>query len=488
MEARALLALLMAVAVAAGCTGADPPRPRNVVLITVDTLRADHLGLYGYDRQTSPHIDALAVESTVFESAVPTCPATAPSVASLLTGVHRATHDVFRNGSTLFTAAQTLAEILKARGYRTAARIANPVLDARFGFARGFDDFALPAALEQQGPGSFGGTPLVAEAERLLDAQADAPSFLWLHFMDPHGPYFPPEPYRALFRPEDYARAGEPDLPIADGNYGLLAIPKYQAVEGRRSPADYRARYDAEIRYTDDHVAAVIGMLRARGLWDRSLFVLTADHGESLGEHQYYFQHGWFAYDDCLRVPLLMRAPGFLPAGRRVGRSVSLIDVVPTILDVLALPVPVEVEGRTLLPLVRGAEQDRPALAQTYYGGEGRIALRRGRLKYVFTPPEDTSRPFHSAEDPPGSPEAREELYDLGVDPGETQDMSRKRVEVVQEMRHQVEEWLGGQQDRSRRQQAREKGIDFDRPDEPRRGHLRDQGIEQQLRALGYVN
>jgi arylsulfatase A-like enzyme len=454
-------ALTLVVALLAVVPPARRTPPRHVVLVTVDTLRADRLGLYGHDQPTSPWIDALARESVVFENALATCPATAPSVASLLTGLHRAAHGVIRNSERpLARDVRTLAEILKAHGWRTAACVANPVLDAQFGFARGFDDFSVPPAST---PGGVRGATVVAEAARLLDAAGDAPLFLWLHLMDPHGPYLPPEPYGALFAAEDYRWPGETDLPVARSNYVLRMIPRYQAVGTSRAAADYRARYDGEIRYTDDNVRAIVSLLRARGLWDDTLFVLTADHGESLGEHGYYFQHGWFAYDDALRVPLLLRTPGLLPAGRRVAATVSLVDVTPTVLDLLGVPAAEPIEGRSLLPLVGGPDRDRAAFAQTYYG-HGLVALRRGRFKYIATQlPDRDGR----------EPAVREELYDLTTDPGETRNLAPSRVALVRELGGKVRAWLArqGEQGRPPAEVA---------PVDPR--------TEGQLRALGYVD
>ena len=166
--------LLFALLVLAGCRG----HPRDVVLITIDTLRADHVGAYGYPRPTSPAIDALAADGLLFERAVPTCPATAPSIASLLTGLHRARHGAIRNGKAMSLDVQTLAEILQAHGYRTAARIANPVLDERSGFAQGFDDFAFPADLDRTSPVMFEGSPIVHEVDRLLSTSTTRPRFV----------------------------------------------------------------------------------------------------------------------------------------------------------------------------------------------------------------------------------------------------------------------------------------------------------------------
>src|SRR5262249_37369262 len=156
-------------------------------------------------------------------------------------------------------------------------------------------------------------------------------------------------------------------------------------------------------RYTDEHVAAIVEKLRARGLWDRALFILTADHGESLGEHAYYFQHGWFLYDDCLRVPLLVHAPGIAPARRRARSSIGLLDGAPTILEAVDVPAPAAMEGQSLLPLLRADGADRPAFAQTYYG-DGLVGMRLGRMKYVFKPKQaDVAERPRGNSEPPGS-------------------------------------------------------------------------------------
>jgi arylsulfatase A-like enzyme len=322
---------------------------------------------------------------------------------------------------------------------------------------------------------------LVAEVERLLDGFAGgAPFFLWAHFMDPHGPYFPPPEYRDRFPADDYRWPDDPPmLPIGGTNFGLGIVPAYQVVQGETSPAVYRARYDAEVRYVDDHVGAVVRALETRGLSDRTVLVLTADHGESLGEHGYYFAHGWYAYDDTLRVPLLLRGPG-VPAGRRVKESVSLIDLAPTVLDLLGL-LPVQaMEGTSLRPFLVGTAERREAFAQTYYG-EGLAAYQLGTLKYVFKPPRAAgARP---ASDPPFPDAGQEWLFDLAADPGETTSVLGERGDVARTMRERLQEWLRAQEERGRGRVA----------ESPRQGSvpLRVQGdpqVERQLRALGYVD
>jgi len=300
----------------------------------------------------------------------------------------------------------------------------------------------------------------VRAVDRLMTASIDRPRFLWIHLMDPHGPYAPSERCRAPFDPATYRRDGEPDLAVAPGNYATHEIPHYQAFDEERAPSVYRARYDGEIRCTDERVGDIVALLRKHGVWDHALVVLTADHGESLGEHDYYFQHGAVVYDDELRVPLVLHGPG-IPAGRRVAASVSLIDVAPTVLDLLGLPVPATMEGKSLLPLLRGDVADRPAFAQTYYG-EGVVALRQGDTKYIFTPPTAV-----------GGVPAREELYDLAADPGELHDLAAEAPDRVRALRQTVAAWFDTQKDRP--------------PGEPPLPP-RDPAGERQLRALGYLN
>jgi arylsulfatase A-like enzyme len=375
---------------------------------------------------------------------------------------------VVRNEMKLQLPVRTLAEILKARGYRTVARIANPVLNERYGFDQGFQDFAMPDGLEVVQPNMFEGSPVVRDAARILEEKSDQPLFLWLHFMDPHGPYAPAASCAAPFRPDDYRWPDDAELPVGDSNYGLLVIPKYQVIGDLRAPAEYRARYDGEVRCTDDHLRAIIRLLQQRQRWDRALLVFTADHGESLGEHRCYFQHGGYAYEDSLRVPLVVRAPGLVPAGRRVAQTVSMIDLAPTILDLLGTEPQERMEGRSLRPLLDGPGEDRPAFAQTYYG-DGLVTFRRGTLKYIFTPPPNVA--------PGGEPShipAREELYDLGADAGELHDLAGSAPERLRQARERVQEWLqeqgGG---------ASTVGGE--------RAPVRNPAVERQLRALGYL-
>ena len=444
-------------------------------------------------------MDSLAVEGTVFEHAIATCPATGPSVASIITGVHRAAHGVMRNGVRLRSEVTTLAEVLREHGFRTAAVLANPVVSGK-GFEQGFDAFDMAPDLKRGGPAMFEGSAVVKQARRLLDDVGEKRFFLWVHFMDPHGPYFPPARYRARFPTTSYLRPGEKRLPLSASNYGYGIIPKYQRLRRLDHPAGYRARYDAEIRYTDDLVRGLVRLLERRGLWRRTIFVLTADHGESLGDHGVYFQHGWHAYDGTLRVPLLIRAPGLVPAGGRVDASVSLVDVAPTILDLLGILSPPGIEGRSLRPLMAGTGTDRSAFAQTYYGNR-LIVLQRGPWKYILTPGPPVRRRSlpgfpsvkYGPQDPRGGDgwkqhwptQRREELYHLPIDPGETHNLARERPAVTRRFRRKLRRWLKGQEIRARRRIARDgaeaaaKRTLWETPSRT---------TTQQLRALGYLD
>lgn len=473
------LALLASVLVFLPCAcspRAVDDRP-SLVLVTIDTLRADRLGLYGYELPTSPNIDAIGAESVVFGNAISTGPSTAPATASLLTGVYHASHKVFENGAQLPEDVTTIAEVLRDAGYATAAVVTNPMVGkAAQGFRQGFDDFRMPPPAGERVAGT-GRVKRRAEqvteaALELLDANPDRPLFLWLHLMDPHGPYAAPTEYarelESTFAPEHY-EGGNTLLTPSGSNYGLGGVPRYQAVPDRLRKGAFLAAYDTEIHYADSQIGVLVEALRSRGRWDGSVFALTADHGESLGEHDYYFQHGWFAYDNTVRVPLLLRAPGLGAA--RVDTSISLVDLAPTLLELVGVQAPNAMEGSSLLPVVHGEEGDRPAFSQNSYGNQ-LTALRVGARSFIFTPPPDAEarkRDLGWRAHWPAS--SREELYDLGTDPGEVRNLVELQPDAARTLRAQLQAWLAEQQSRAG---AREPG-DID----PQ--------MEDDLRALGYL-
>lgn len=334
---------------ACGLQSSDRP---DVLLITVDTLRADHLSSYGYPLETTPNMDALAERGVVFERAIAAASTTAPAHASIMTSRFTRGHSIgFLNDGSRLEGGVTLAEIFRERGYRTAGFVGNLVLQRRNGFDRGFEfyDDELP-------------TPELNRASRIRERRAedtteralawlaepsDEPVFLWVHYQDPHGPYAPPAEHVGRFRlpsPE-----GEPALPVVESELPWEAIPAYQALEGLSHASAYRGRYADEIFYADRSIGRLVEAFE--GLGGKAVVLLTADHGESLGEEGRYFMHGFATTPQLAHVPFILVAPG-LPATRR-SDLVHHIDVMPTLLDLAGLPAPSGMQGIALASALR---------------------------------------------------------------------------------------------------------------------------------------
>ncbi len=298
------------------------PSRTNVVLVTVDTLRADRLGAYGNASGLTPNLDRLARSGVVFENASAAAPLTLPSHASILTGTYPLRHGVRDNGGYhLAPESVTLAETLAARSYRTGAFVGAFVLDSRWGldqgFERYFDDFDFESFDDVSlGSVSRRGDEVVSEALAWMGGAKAGPFFAWLHLYDPHAPYEPPEPYRSR-------RAGE--------RYGL---------------------YDGEVVYVDELIGRLLDWLSRESLDEATVVVVMADHGEALEDHG-ELDHGFFIYDATMKVPFIIRAPA-LPKGVRVRAQVRSIDLMPTVLDLVGLPPEPSVQGTSLLPLALG--------------------------------------------------------------------------------------------------------------------------------------
>jgi arylsulfatase A-like enzyme len=323
-------------------------------MITVDTLRADRLGAYGFQLATSPAIDHLAAQGVVFERAISGASVTAGSHASIMTSRYTRGHTIgYENGETRLEGITTLAEIFNEAGYQTAAFVGNVVLDHSSGLGRGFEiyDDELPNA-ELNRKFVF---ERIAEqtTERVLlwlKNRGSSPFFLWVHYQDPHGPYTPPSEYKGRFRPE--LRPDEKPLPVLKEESGLNGIPSYQELDGVRRPSIYETRYAEEIAYADHWIGELISHVDAIASDAGTIVVLTADHGESLGEEGRYFTHGSSTSPDQAHIPLIVRAPG-LPAGRR-AEIVHHVDVMPTLLELVGFETPADTSGIALGPVLRG--------------------------------------------------------------------------------------------------------------------------------------
>ena len=464
--------LVTAVVVLAACRGPQEvratsrgapsqpfPRP-NLLLITIDALRADHLGTYGYRRRTSPRIDAFARSAAVFEQAYTYWPKTRGSFAMMLTGRTAARNGYSARHPGIPDFNPTLASVVQAAGYRTVAAVDNPNVARLHGYAKGFDSYretweepGLASEIERTNAITDTGT------RALASRTADRPLFLWLHYVNPHAPYTPPPPYDTAFRDEK-AAAGR-RLRAVDGFHG--GIRKEWAVQGRDRLGYYISQYDGEIAAADAEVGRVLDALRKSPAADRTVVVIASDHGESLGEHDYYFDHGEDLFDPCLRIPLVVSVPGGR-RGLRVPALATTLDIVPTILDAAKVSYPPELSGKSLLPALLGGSP--PASSRLFAQNDrGLVGAFDARFKLVATP---------SAQGP------RLAFYDRSEDPAEMRLAGARRANELRESRRDMELFT----ERTERESAATQRLAERAPSSE--GAMSREGCEK-LKALGYV-
>jgi arylsulfatase A-like enzyme/Tfp pilus assembly protein PilF len=367
----------------------------NVVLITLDTLRADHVGTYGNAQVRTPHLDRLASEGVVFEQAMTSAPLTLPAHSSIFTGQFPPRHGVRDNGGFFLGPDQvTMAELLSDQGFETGATVGAFVLDSKWGLDQGFatyqDDFDM-SKVKAMSLASIRrpGNEVVDLALKWMDGVAGQRFFSWLHLYDPHAPYVAPEPFKSQFQ-------GHP--------------------------------YRGAVAFTDAQVGRVLTFLKDRGLADRTIVVVSGDHGEGLGEHG-EDTHGFFIYQSSMHVPLIVYAPFSETAGRRVAQPVRTVDILPTVLDLLQVPVPDALAGVSLAPLLAGARELPNVSMEGYaeamyplhhYGWSELTATRSDRYKLIDAP--------------------RPELYDLERDPKELNNIYEQRRSVADAMLRNLRE------------------------------------------------
>ncbi len=383
------------------------PVPENVILITVDTLRFDHLNPYGYRLPTSPNLSEFATESLLFQRAYSPVPKTRPATASLMTGLPSWENGVRYNSDTLKANPRTIAESMKEAGFRTLGIVSSPLFTAGSGFERGFDvyDDNLDEPVSAGGFRERNASRTTEAVRSLIEEELAAGNrfFAWVHYMDPHGPYTPPAGSDSLFY---------------DGPGRMLPdslIPGYQRLEGIRNSGRYKALYDAEISYVDSAIGDFLDFLEKRDLADRSLIVLTADHGEGLGEHGYYYEHGASLYEHQVRIPLIVKFPGSRLAGNITLSTVSLLDIYPTMKWCVNPAFRKDPGfGANLLSLAILKERSTHDIFlesdNTAFGGHEKLfgVVRDGKWKLIK------------------HPDNRIEVYDLSFDKGEQFDISRE--------------------------------------------------------------
>jgi len=440
---RAALAIFFVIG---ACTPTNDSPP-NLLLVVIDTCRVDRLSLYGYDQPTTPNLKKLGAGAVVFEQAVSHVPQTLPSVATILTSTPPAEHGVRVNGLFQLPAtSETLAELLREKGYATAGVVSAFPLDSRFAVNQGFDfydaDFSASILTRTRQGFSFQGTrrqdfeqradeatdKALTWLKQTTDKDAGRRFFLLVHYFDPHFPYDPP--------------ADRVDL----------------------------KGYDGEIALADAEIGRLMDGIRGLGRLDDTLVVVVGDHGEILDPRRPLARHAGYLEDAVLRVPLLMRLPGKLPTGHRVGEQIGLLDLAPTILELLDVPAPPQFRGRSLVPLMEGkaTRHEQKVYFETLYWtleekrGLSRYGVRTPELKFVLN--------LQSAG---GTSTRQEELYDLKADPGETRNLmtdptaSAPYAGLLEGLRKGVIAHAEAKQDGLRRTLT--------------------QGDEERLRALGYL-
>jgi choline-sulfatase len=420
---RACILFLLVLFPALAAAATDPP---NVILITLDTVRADRMGFLGSKLGLTPQLDALASQGVVFEHAYSQAPITPVSHATILTGTFPQYHGIRNFGDRLPPSVPLLPDILHAQGYHTGAFVGSIILDPKNGFAsgfeRGFDVY--DAGFHRQKTGERReasmqrrGEVTLAHVLEWLGQQKGKPFFLWFHLWDAHDPYNPPEPFRSRF----------PNTP-----------------------------YNAGIAYVDDTVGKLFDYLRTQGLYENTLIAVAADHGESLGDHG-ELTHSIFLYDSTIHVPLLLKLPGNRLAGQHVNATASLVDLAPTLLDSLGQTPPSAMQGRSLLPLIGNPDPgNRPSFAtgdhsERSFGWSALVSLRTGNQLYVRAP--------------------KPELYDLAADPGAKTNLYQTNRAAAVRLAIKVDNFV--------------KSVSAGAPQALRDGL--DEKSRQQLSALGYV-
>jgi arylsulfatase A-like enzyme len=407
-----LLAAAIAVLAAAGCRKPAPvaSAPRHVVLVSIDTLRSDHLGAYGYARPTSPRLDALAREGVLFEEARAPSPWTLPSHASLFTGLYPSRHHA-RQHAALPPSVTTLATLLAANGFATAAVVNSQNLSETFGLHRGFQQFQyVVEATAQREPSRA----ITDRATGWLREHRDDRLFLFVHYYDVHSDYASLPEYEQQFV--------RPYTGIATGSTPQLsAIRRGELTFGPDDVAHLIDLYDAGIRQMDDEIGRLVA-----AIGDDTLLIVTSDHGEEFLEHGEVL-HGRSQFEPVLRVPLIMRGPG-VPAATRVATIVSLIDVMPTVLAAVGVPIPTGLDGSDLAPTWHGGGAD---LGGRYFIGEADHHEQNVEVMRAVRHYRDK---LHV-----NARTGAETLFDLDRDPGELVDVARERPEIVQALRAELD-------------------------------------------------
>ena len=387
------------------------PSTDNIILITIDTLRSDHLGCYGNNKILTENMDRIASEGILYKNCMSPIPLTNPSHASILTGLYPPHHGILLNGeSHLNPGIKTLPDVLSQRGYKTAAFVSGHTLknwvchfseqfelyEDNFSPSRILPDsvfesiFAKPCLamlkrihfLGDLNKNSRIAEKVIKEAGDWISLNSDSPFFLWLHVFDPHGPYSPPPPYNKMYYSEYSTKVDGDWIKLTDDQ-------KIEMLKNEGYLEQFKSLYAGEVSYVDDQIGVFLNVLRRMRLLEKTMIILTADHGESLTEHNYYFDHSVCLYDPSLKVPLIFRLPNKEHAGDQVDDLVRLVDIFPTVLDYCRIRFTEKVDGRPLLGNKENPRIEEPALSFVFpgeiQGNKKLLSVRTSNYKYIRT-------------------------------------------------------------------------------------------------------
>lgn len=429
----------------------------NIILVGIDTCRQDHMSCFGYELDTTPNLNAFAQDCVLFTNAISQSPWTLPSFASIFTStyptVHRARGKA--EGDKFYPIIDSLksgVEILSSSGFKTKAYINGPYLAPAFGLSKGFDDYDYAHGSNAKIRRS---DETVNRALEWIKENSEEQFFLFLHFFDPHLNYDPPK--RSLQRL----------MKLAGFEYrGTLKSPFFQLKEVRNnelllSEEDWKFiqfLYDAEISAVDESCGELFRFLKANGLYDKSIVVVLSDHGEEFLDHG-GFEHGHTLYDELINIPLMIKMPSSIRAGEIISHQVRLIDIMPTLLEILDMDIPESFQGESLLRLIKKGRANEiwPAFSEETHWGDELKAVRDRCYKFITNDSLDTF-----------------ELYNLCSDPGEKKDLANMEKEKAREMRRRIIRWMRSNLGRVRKMKS-EQSVDLDKK------------TRENLRSLGYI-
>lgn len=429
----------------------------NLLLITIDALRADHLSCYGYTKMETKSLDRIASKGWVFENALSQSPWTSPSIASLMTALYPSVHGV-KKGFGLEPAFVTLAEVLNRAGFRTHSIVTTPYLSEKIGIDQGFQGYEVlgESRISKYFLSKDSADVVTDKAIRWLRRIGKSPFFLWIHYIDPHIPYgFPSGTVLPPYYKGYKGRLGNYFYDVAAVRNGGLRLD-------REDREHIKALYDADILFTDQNVGLLIDELERLDLHRNTMIVLTSDHGEELWDHG-GFEHGHSLYQEVIRIPLILVIPGMKGGNRRIYSKVRSIDIGPTVLDVMGLKWGATIQGSSLIDLMTKGKDplDRISFSESLLYGNEKKAIRKGKYTLIYEPSN-----------------GKVELYDTQGDHEERLDIAVYRKDIVEMLISEMDKWSMECQ-RLFREILKGK---------PSRKKMDLKGQERRLRDLGYMD